>query len=103
MTDPELQATMHALEALLVPAYYTDLHLFCLHLCLGVKISLQHGTSGASAIACGWLGTILGPGFRPSSDGYPPPKLPSHPVRNAAFIPRPPQPPHLLALLPPLP
>ena len=35
MTDPELQATMHALEALLVPAYYTDLHLFCLHLCLG--------------------------------------------------------------------
>src|SRR5713101_2942074 len=86
MTDPELQATMHALEALLVPAYYTDLHLFCLHLCLGVKISLQHGTSGASAIGCGWLGTILGPVFRRYSDGYRLAKLACDLVEKHGFI-----------------
>jgi predicted ATPase/signal transduction histidine kinase len=86
MTDPELQATMHALEALLVPAYYTDLNLFCLHLCLGVKISLQHGTSGASAIGCGWLGTILGPVFRRYSDGYRLAKLACDLVEKHGFI-----------------
>ena len=86
MTDPELQATMHALEALLVPAYYTDLHLFCLHLCLGVKISLQHGTSGASAIGCAWLGTILGPVFRRYSDGYRLAKLACDLVEKHGFI-----------------
>jgi PAS domain S-box-containing protein len=86
MTDPELQATMHALEALLVPAYYTDLHLFCLHLCLGVKISLQHGTSGAFAIGCAWLGTILGPVFRRYSDGYRLAKLACDLVEKHGFI-----------------
>jgi PAS domain S-box-containing protein len=86
MTDPELQATMQTLEALLVPAYYTDLHLFCLHLCLGVNISLQHGTSGAAAIGCGWLGTILGPVFRRYSDGYRLAKLACDLVEKHAFI-----------------
>jgi PAS domain S-box-containing protein len=86
MTDPDLQATMQALEALLVPAYYTDLHLFCLHLCLGVKISLQHGTSGAAAIGCGWLGTILGPVFRRYSDGYRLAKLACDLVEKHGFI-----------------
>jgi predicted ATPase len=86
MTDPELQATMQALEALLVPAYYTDFHLFCLHLCLGVNISLQHGTSGASAIGCGWLGTILGPVFRRYSDGYRLAKLACDLVEKHGFI-----------------
>ncbi len=86
MTDPELQATMQALEALLIPAYYTDFHLFCLHLCLGVNISLQHGTSGASAIGCGWLGTILGPVFRRYSDGYRLAKLACDLVEKHGFI-----------------
>ena len=86
MTDPELQAAMHALEALLVPAYYTNLHLFCLHLCLGVKISLQHGTSGASAIGFCWLGTILGPVFRRYSDGYRLAKLACDLVEKHGFI-----------------
>ena len=40
MSDPELQATMQALEALLIPAHDTDFHLFCLHLCLGVNNQL---------------------------------------------------------------
>ena len=86
MTDPELLATMHALEALLVPAYYTDLYLFCLHLCLGVKITLQHGTSGASAIGCCWLGTILGPVFRRYSDGFRLAKLACDLVEKHGFI-----------------
>jgi hypothetical protein len=48
MTDPELQAAMQVLSVLTPPAYFTDLHLFCLHLCRMVNISMQHGTSGAS-------------------------------------------------------
>jgi AAA ATPase domain len=86
MSDPELQATTQALEALLIPAYYTDFHLFCLHLCLGVNISLQHGTSGASAIGCGWLGTILGPVFRRYNDGYRFAKLACDLVEKHGFI-----------------
>jgi PAS domain S-box-containing protein len=86
MTGPELQATMQALEALLIPAYYTDHHLFCLHLCLGVNFSLQHGTSGASAIGCGWLGTILGPVFRRYNDGYRFAKLACDLVEKHGFI-----------------
>jgi PAS domain S-box-containing protein len=86
MTDPELQATVQALEALLIPAYYTDFHLFCLHLCLGVNISLQHGTSGASAIGFGWLGTILGPVFRRYNDGYRFAKLACDLVEKHGFI-----------------
>jgi PAS domain S-box-containing protein len=86
MTDPELQATVQALEALLIPAYYTDVHLFCLHLCLGVNISLQHGTSGGSAIGFGWLGTILGPVFRRYNDGYRFAKLACDLVEKHSFI-----------------
>jgi predicted ATPase/signal transduction histidine kinase len=70
MTDPELQAAMRLLSALFDAAYYTDFHLLCLHLCRVVNISLQHGMTGASAHACGWLGAILGPVFRRYWDGY---------------------------------
>ena len=70
MTDPELQAAMQLLETLLAPAYFTDVHLFCLLLCRMVNVSLQHGTSGASAHGYGWLGFILGPAFHRYREGY---------------------------------
>ena len=56
MTDPELQAAMRMLSVLLAAAYFTDFHLFCLHLCRMVNISMQHGTSGASAQGYGYSG-----------------------------------------------
>ena len=70
MSDPELQAAMRLLSAVLDAAYHTDFNLFCLLPCRMVNISLQYGVSGASAQAFGWLGTVLGPKFDRHSDGY---------------------------------
>jgi predicted ATPase/signal transduction histidine kinase/CheY-like chemotaxis protein len=70
MTDPQLQVAMRLLSALFDAVYFTDFHLLCLHLCRMVNISLQHGTTGASAHACGWLGAILGPVFHRYREGY---------------------------------
>jgi predicted ATPase len=70
MTDPELQAAMQVLSTLLGPAYFTDIHLFCLLACRMVNISKQHGTCGASAHGCAYLGGILGPVFHRYSEGY---------------------------------
>jgi predicted ATPase len=70
MTDPELQATVDMLSALLPPAYVTDCDLFCLLICRIVNVSMKYGTSAACALGCGWLGTILGPLFHRYSEGY---------------------------------
>ena len=70
MTDPELQAAMQVLSVLLSPAYHTDFHLFCLLTCRMVKVSMQHGTSGASAQGFGFFGFALSPVFHRYSDGY---------------------------------
>jgi tetratricopeptide (TPR) repeat protein len=70
MTDSERQAAMQVLSVLLSPAYFTDFHLSCLLACRMVKLSMQHGTSGAAAQAYSWLGMILGPVFHRSRDGY---------------------------------
>jgi predicted ATPase/signal transduction histidine kinase len=86
MTDPELQAAMRLLSALFDAAYYTDFHLLCLHLCRVVNISLQYGTTGASAHACGWLGAILGPVFRRYGDGYAFGKLACDLVERYGFV-----------------
>jgi GAF domain len=70
MTEPELQAAIELLSVLTPPAYFTDLHLFSLLVCRMVNLSMQHGTSGASAYAYGILGHILGPVFHRYSEGY---------------------------------
>ena len=70
MTDPDLQAAMRLLSVLDAPAYYTDIRLFCLHLCRMVNLSVQHGTSGAAAHAYAWLGFILGSAFHRYHEGY---------------------------------
>ncbi len=69
MTDPELPAAMHVLSVLLSPAYFTDFHLWCLLACRMGKVSMEHGTSGAST-HCADLGAILGPVFHRYSEGY---------------------------------
>src|ERR1700687_1276500 len=70
MPDPELQAAMQVLSALLIPASFPDIPLFCLLVCRTVNVSMQHGTSGPSAHAYGRLGTILGPVFHRYRDAH---------------------------------
>jgi predicted ATPase/signal transduction histidine kinase len=70
MTDPELQAVMRVLSATNPPAYFTNFPLCCLLRCRMVNVSLQHGTSGASAYGYVSFGFILGPVFHRYSEGY---------------------------------
>src|ERR1700687_1167552 len=86
MPDPELQAAMQVLSALLIPAYFTDIHLFCLLVCRMVNVSMQHGTSGPSAHAFGRLGTILGPVFHRYRDAHRFAKLACDLVEKHGFI-----------------
>src|SRR5467141_694446 len=86
MTDPELQAAMDMLSVLIDPAYFTDTRLFCLHVCHMVRVSIEHGTSGASAHAYGYFGSILGPFFHRYTDGYRFAKLACDLVDKHGFI-----------------
>ena len=86
MTDTELQAAMQLLSILTPPAYFTDLQLFCFLVCRMVNLSMQHGTSGASAHAFGILGHILGPNFQRYDEGYRFAKLACELVEKHGFI-----------------
>jgi PAS domain S-box-containing protein len=86
MSDPELQAAMRLLSAVLDAAYHTDFNLFCLLPCRMVNVSLEHGISGASAQAFGWLGTVLGPKFNRHNDGYRFAKLACDLVEKHGFV-----------------
>jgi predicted ATPase/signal transduction histidine kinase len=87
ITDPELQATMEVLSFLTPPAYFTDFHLFCLLVCRMVKVSMQHGMSGASALSYSLLGVfILGPIFHRYKEGYRFAKLACDLVEKHGFI-----------------
>src|SRR5882672_8184756 len=70
MTDPERQAVMHVLSVLVAPAYFTDPHLCCLQVCRMVNVSMQHGTSAASAFAYVQFGLYLGRNFHRYREGY---------------------------------
>jgi PAS domain S-box-containing protein len=86
MSDPELQAAMQVLSTLLGPAYFTDLHLFSLLVCRIVNVSTQHGTCGASAHGCAYLGAMLGPVFHRYGEGYRFVKLACDLVEKHGFI-----------------
>jgi PAS domain S-box-containing protein len=85
MADSEIQAAMHVLSGLTPPAFFTDLRLGCLQVCRMVKIGMRYGTSGASALAYGYFGNILGPVFHRYSDGYRFVKLASDLVEKHGF------------------
>jgi predicted ATPase/signal transduction histidine kinase len=70
MTDPEMQVAMQVFSALTPPAYFTDFHLYCLQLCRMVNVSIQHGTSVASANAYAFWGVTLGRVFHRYEEGY---------------------------------
>ncbi|MEA2262531.1 MAG: hypothetical protein QOJ51_5356, partial [Acidobacteriaceae bacterium] len=86
MTNPELQAAMQVLSVLTPPAYFTDLHLWCLLVCRMVRISAQHGISGASAHGYALLGLILGPFFHRYRDANRFAKLACGLVEKRGFI-----------------
>ena len=86
MTDPELQAAMQVLSALTPPAYSTDFPLYCLRLCRMVKLSLQHGTSGASVDAFSCWGHVLSRVFHRYDEGYRFAKLACDLVEKHGFI-----------------
>src|SRR4029077_59769 len=50
--------------------YFTDFNLCCLLRCRMVSVSMQHGTSGASAYGYASFGFILGPVFHRYNEGY---------------------------------
>jgi predicted ATPase len=70
MTDPKIQAAMQVLSVLAGPATFTDFQLFCMLACRMVKVSIQHGMSGASAYAYACLGSVLGANFHRYREGY---------------------------------
>ena len=70
MTDPEMRAAMGVLSGLFAPAYFTDVNLVRLHVAHMVNVSINYGTTDASAYAYGWFGTTLGSISRRYIDGY---------------------------------
>jgi PAS domain S-box-containing protein len=86
MTDPELQAAMQAFSALTPAAFFTDFHFFCSFACRMVRISMQHGMSGASTQGYALLGFILGPVFHRYGEGYRFAKLACDLVEKHGFI-----------------
>jgi predicted ATPase/signal transduction histidine kinase len=86
MTDPELQAAMQVFSVLTPAAYFTDFHFFCLFACRMVRISMQHGISGASAHSYALLGFILGSVFHRYGEGYRFAKLSCDLVEKHGFI-----------------
>ena len=69
MTDPDLLAAMHLLWHTIDATGLWD-NLACVLRCRMVTLSLLHGVSGASAIACAYLADQLGALFGRYSDGY---------------------------------
>jgi PAS domain S-box-containing protein len=86
MTDPEMQAVMQVFSLMATPTYLTDFRLCCLQICRMVKVGIQHGTSGASALAYVYFGRLLGAFFHRYADGHRFAKLACDLVEKHGFI-----------------
>jgi PAS domain S-box-containing protein len=87
MSDPELQAAMRVLFAFAPSALHTDFCLFCIRACRVVRISMQHGMSGACAHAYGSLGSsVVAPVFHRYRDAHRFAKLACDLVEKHGFI-----------------
>jgi PAS domain S-box-containing protein len=86
MTDPDQLAAASVLSVLFVPAYLSDFNLVCLQTCRLVKLSLQHGPSGASTYA--YASWMVGPGwaFRRYDEAYRFARLACELVERHGFI-----------------
>jgi PAS domain S-box-containing protein len=70
MVDPEKQAAMRVLAALVGPTLDSQPNLLHLHLFHMINLSLKHGTADATPHAYAWFGLILGPFAQRYADGY---------------------------------
>ncbi len=70
MTSPEPLATMDVLIKLIPPAMFTDPNLFCLAICRGVNLSIEHGNTDGSSFAYVTLGMVAGPRFGDYKAGF---------------------------------
>ena len=70
MTDPDMQAAVRVLAALIAPTFFMDCNLMSLLICKMVNLNLLHGTTNASPQGYAWLGWLLGPAFRRYDNGY---------------------------------
>jgi predicted ATPase/signal transduction histidine kinase/GAF domain-containing protein len=70
MTDPDLLAAMHLLASTIDASAFSDSNFACVLRCRMVTLSLRHGVSGPSAIACAFLADQFGAVFGRYGDGY---------------------------------
>eukprot|EP00257_Ricinus_communis_P023961 XP_015584090.1 uncharacterized protein LOC107262508 [Ricinus communis] len=70
MDEPEAEAIVNLLLAILTPAMYTNLNLTSAVLCRMVCISCVKGNSGATTIAYSWFGIFLGHVYHRYAEGY---------------------------------
>ncbi|MGO4158109.1 trifunctional serine/threonine-protein kinase/ATP-binding protein/sensor histidine kinase [Cupriavidus sp. YAF13] len=70
MSNPDIEAAMALLAALSAPASFTDEHLFFLHLCEMLRLTLEHGMTGASTAALSWFGVLVGHRFEDYQEGF---------------------------------
>ncbi|WP_224371179.1 trifunctional serine/threonine-protein kinase/ATP-binding protein/sensor histidine kinase [Hyalangium versicolor] len=68
--DPELEAVMTVLGAMLTSTFYTNPHLLILHLSRMVALSLARGNVNASIDGYAGYGLVLGPYFKRYAEGY---------------------------------
>jgi predicted ATPase len=59
MTDKDMKAAMHTMSIFVLAAYYTNLNLFALIICHMVRISMDFGITGSSAIGYATFGSLM--------------------------------------------
>ncbi|MDC0710154.1 trifunctional serine/threonine-protein kinase/ATP-binding protein/sensor histidine kinase [Stigmatella sp. ncwal1] len=70
VSDPDMEAVMSVLGAMLTPTFYTNPNLLILHLSRMVCLSLKHGNMSASVDGYAGFGLVLGPYFKRYQEGY---------------------------------
>jgi predicted ATPase/signal transduction histidine kinase/tRNA A-37 threonylcarbamoyl transferase component Bud32 len=70
MTDPDMKATMAALDALFATAFFSDVHLLIIDLSRVVTLCLRHGFTETAVSGFSWLGMLAGVHFKQYREGH---------------------------------
>ena len=70
MANPDIEAAMALLSSLSVPASFTDNNLQFLQLCHMLRLTLEHGMTGASTTALAWFGVLVCDRYEQYADGF---------------------------------
>lgn len=70
MSDKNMLAAMRSLALLVLSAFYTNLNLFGMIICQMVKISLEYGVAGPSAVGFATFGVTLATVFEDYPESY---------------------------------